>query len=1249
MPPIFEYKYRYMIKRVFFLIILTISVIFTNAQTFSQHLGEQPYAVSYTQNQPGVHQITFEVLNVDVDDVTLNGKTYSHIGLGSVPVTGKKGWAELPILSASIQLPNDKDVEMEVSTSGVTVIQLTNPMVPSRGTIYRSQDPREIPYKIARESRTMELYPADIATMESPFIIRDVRGTTVRVSPFRYRGAAQTLEYCRTITVTLRETNRPATNPLTRTDIHPNRESVGMYKSIFLNYQPTRQDLAQGEKGDILVLTPSNYEDAANLYVQWKKEMGYNVSKQVVSSGANVTNTIQTAYNGNANLMYVQLFGDWADIKSNTITVEGYTYPADPKMGCVAGSDNYPDIAIGRFSCSTNAQALVQVNKAINYEKTPNMEAGWRETFIGIGSEEGGARTGDDDEVDYTHVQRIFSERLANFTYITEKGNYATSGNTPSASTLASHVNAGASTIAYCGHGASTYFVTTNYSNTNVNASTNGDKLPFIVSVACVNGKFHQSGDCFAEAWLKKENGGAVVTLMSTIDQPWQPPQRGQDYFYDILVGGFSYSNYSDQDGIDTKEQRTHWGSIVVNAFNLGLSESSTSDDLETFRTWTTFGDASLQLRTKQPDVLTLSNRSLLSGIPFSTTVTANGQPVKDALVCISQNGTYYSDYTAIDGTVTIPQDFVAGDVLLVVTAFNTTTIYETITCTASDVPYLTLDNHTPEVVSAGETSFLTLTMKNLGGVATASNATMTITCDDPLLTIIDGTGDVAPMAALTGTCAMNNEFQVSVDGSAPTGHVFTMNWTATYENYSWDGTFTLIAVSSDCVTPDGLEVTVSGSNAVLTWNGESTEQVITIRDDFEGHTYGDINSPGTVGWTYIDGDGGNTYNFTGISFTNLGAAMAFIVLDDEQIQVVNNNGSLAEAHSGDKYIGAAIACRNSTWGSNQTVIQNNDWIVSPELSYNEPFTFSFYARSYSSTYADEQFYAAYSTTGNSEEDFITLTPSVITTTAVWTPYSYTVPAEAKYVAIHCVSNDQYIFCVDDIEITGRNVEGPVCNIYRNGELIAERVAGGTFTDSNLPDGTYCYTITRDCGEGFESQPSESVCVTIGTPAVETCDVPTGLTVTASGSRIGLSWNTVGNAIAYKVYRDGNVIATTQTNAYTDANVTGGTTYAYAVRTVCSGGESGLSNTMNGVATGIGSYDGSEIHIYPNPARDVLNIEGDNLKEAALYSTIGALVKKAELSGKTSSFNISGLAKGIYFVKIINTEGNVCTCKVVIE
>ncbi len=47
-----------------------------------------------------------------------------------------------------------------------------------------------------------------------------------------------------------------------------------------------------------------------------------------MATGTNVKATIQTAYAANPNLLYVQLVGDWADIKSDLGTSS--SAPTDP-------------------------------------------------------------------------------------------------------------------------------------------------------------------------------------------------------------------------------------------------------------------------------------------------------------------------------------------------------------------------------------------------------------------------------------------------------------------------------------------------------------------------------------------------------------------------------------------------------------------------------------------------------------------------------------------------------------------------------------------------------------------------------------------------------------------------------------------------------------------------------------------------------------------------------------------------------
>jgi gingipain R len=384
----------------------------------------------------------------------------------------------------------------------------------------------------------------------------------------------------------------------------------GIYNSVFINYRQNKDNLTIGDYGDILVIVTDRDEDAIEPYIQWKKEKGFDVFKEVVATNTNVNSLIQQKYDENNDILFVQLVGDWDDIKSN---LGPDNSPIDPQLGCVVGTDENADICIGRISANSAADVTIQVDKIINYEKNPEAGAGWYSSAIGIASDEG-ASSGDDGEIDHEHLQIIWDNKLDPFTYETYTPVYAPGATVPM---ISGAVNDGVSIINYTGHGSTNSWSTTGFSNSDIAGLTNENKLPWIVSVACVNGAFHEGGDCFAEAWVKKENGGAVMALMSTINQPWAPPMRGQDYMADIIIGGYDYNAYPGQNGISTTEQRTFTGPIIFNSFVLMISESSTTNDWKTVKTWTTFGDPSLQLRTAAPADINSSNMVVMVGIDF--------------------------------------------------------------------------------------------------------------------------------------------------------------------------------------------------------------------------------------------------------------------------------------------------------------------------------------------------------------------------------------------------------------------------------------------------------------------------------------------------------------------------------------------------------------------------------------------------------------------------------------------------------
>lgn len=173
----------------------------------------------------------------------------------------------------------------------------------------------------------------------------------------------------------------------------------------------------------------------------------------------------------------------------------------------------------------------------------------------------------------------------------------------------------------------------------------------------------------------------------------------------------------------------------------------------------------------------------------------------------------------------------------------------------------------------------------------------------------------------------------------------------------------------SDCVWIDDISLP-SGITATPTPNDSTgnTEEVV-IADDVEGHVYGTVNSPGSVGWSYIDGDAAPTATYNLLDFPNEGTPMAYVVLDD---YLLAGNYYNVTAHSGNKFFGSPY----------RPGATNDDWIVSPELAFDEPFTFSFFARSFADRFPDEKFVAAYSLTTPTAASFIPLHCDTITTTA---------------------------------------------------------------------------------------------------------------------------------------------------------------------------------------------------------------------------------------------------------------------------
>lgn len=190
--------------------------------------------------------------------------------------------------------------------------------------------------------------------------------------------------------------------------------------------------------------------------------------------------------------------------------------------------------------------------------------------------------------------------------------------------------------------------------------------------------------------------------------------------------------------------------------------------------------------------------------------------------------------------------------------------------------------------------------------------------------------------------------------------------------------------------------------------------------EDFESHDDFAINSPGTIGWQYIDGDGAETGGFSYYTWPGAFSPMAYMVFNpwattpDMHTQMTN-----MLPLSGEKALTA--------WASYGA--QNDDWIITPKLHFGQDFRFSFYASS-TDSYNCESIEVGYSTSDTNPESF-TMVQDSVDVPAYFTLYSYDIPKEAKYVAVRCVSDSKRVLLIDDISFGISDVADVPYNLLR--------------------------------------------------------------------------------------------------------------------------------------------------------------------------------------------------------------------------
>lgn len=228
-----------------------------------------------------------------------------------------------------------------------------------------------------------------------------------------------------------------------------------------------------------------------------------------------------------------------------------------------------------------------------------------------------------------------------------------------------------------------------------------------------------------------------------------------------------------------------------------------------------------------------------------------------------------------------------------------------------------------------------------------------------------------------------------------------------------------------------------------------------TVSQNFEGYTDFSLDlNP----WTTVDNDGSNTYGIDGYTFLHSGEAMAYIAFNPASTTPSISDDPAILAHGGSKY----AACFASV------TPPNNDWLISPLIELGSNGVLKFWVKSYTSTYGLERYKVGVSTSGPNPANFtIISTGSYLEApAAAWEQKTFDLSAYAGqdiHIGIQCVSNDAFIFMVDDIEVTSETAStntltGKVTDAVNGNPIANALVSVAGLTDYTDANGDYSIT-----------------------------------------------------------------------------------------------------------------------------------------------------------------------------------------------
>ena len=791
--------------------------------------------------------LKIEISGFELTNFSTGNQNYQMIDLLSESFTTKPGSPELPYIARILAIPDRADVSIEVLEKG-EIQSFTNIVLPPARESWLEGSP-ESPYnENSIVYNSIKSYPGKFAQSDHPSVFRDFRITRVSVFPIQYFPAKKELQVVNSITIRINfDENGEAANPK-NSQRRPIAPSFGkLYRSTIFNYQNVLDDLYGGKENGhdlMLCIMPDDFYEGFEIYADWKRRSGVDIHMTKFSDiGANATdpniikNHIADAYlNWEVPPTYVLLVGD-----DGVLPIFTGGFADENHFVEIEGNDYFPEMMIGRFTNQSSYQMQVMINKFLLYEKTPyTANTDWFKKGICCSND--------------AYISQVETKRFA-AQVMRDDGGFTSvdtmmsdPGCTYNVSDVVNAINEGRSYLNYRGEGWSSgwWASCTPMHTPDVSNLANDQKFTFVTSIGCGVAMFDGGGNCFGEEWVE----------LGTISNP-----RGAAAF--IGPTGNTHTTYNNkidkgiyvgmfQEGMDTPGQALVRGKLYM--YNVYGNEYYVEYH---YKIYCVLGDPSIHIWKDVPLAVTVDYPVSVpfgnSTVEFTVTHSATGQPVSNALVCVTGNTQFATDSTNESGIAYVDVEAEELETFNVTVRGGNVIPFEgTLVVAPPTGPYIINESYIINDVSGGngnglmdygETNLLSLTMINIG-VEQAENVVVNINTDNPYITITDSIADYGSIAS-GDTAVVTDGFAYSVANNIPDIEEVSFTVTATNGSDSWES-FVLIEACAPVLSVGMLTISdPDGNNNGLLDPGETDTITITVSNI--GHSL----SPNATAYLY--------------------------------------------------------------------------------------------------------------------------------------------------------------------------------------------------------------------------------------------------------------------------------------------------------------------------------------------------------------------------------------------------------------